>query len=115
MFSSLRYRLIFFIISALFVFTSLPLVTSASDDFDDSDEDLSAEIWDPLEPVNRGIFWFNDKLYEYILRPVSEGYDYITPTPIQIAFKNFFRNLDAPLDFFSLNLKKLVNQWPDLF
>ena len=34
----------------------------------------SATIADPLEPLNRFFFHFNDKLYYWILKPVARGY-----------------------------------------
>jgi phospholipid-binding lipoprotein MlaA len=57
----------------------------------------SQEISDPLEPINRGIFWFNDKLDVYFLEPVTIGYDFITPQPVQNSVTNFFRNLNFPI------------------
>lgn len=55
------------------------------------------EISDPLEPVNRGIFWFNDTLDVYALEPIARGYDYVTPQPVQDSVTNFFRNLNYPV------------------
>ena len=52
---------------------------------------------DPLEGFNRGMFWFNDKLYRYALSPLSSGYHSITPTPIKKGLSNFFQNLREPL------------------
>lgn len=60
------------------------------------DEDLG--VWDPIEPVNRGIFWFNDKVDRYLLEPVAKGYEKVTPDPIQKGVRNFFRNLRGPID-----------------
>ncbi len=54
------------------------------------------EISDPLEPLNRGIFWFNDTLDVYVFEPVAEGYDYVVPDPLQRGFSNFFSNLKYP-------------------
>lgn len=48
---------------------------------------------DPFESYNRAMFSFNDNLDEYILRPVSEGYDKILPSPIKTGVSNFFSNL----------------------
>ena len=28
---------------------------------------------DPLEPMNRGIFWFNEKLDDYVMAPVAKA------------------------------------------
>jgi phospholipid-binding lipoprotein MlaA len=52
--------------------------------------------WDPIEPVNRGVFWFNDKLDSYVLEPASRGYDYVTPEFVQRRVSNFFSNLKGP-------------------
>lgn len=52
--------------------------------------------YDPIEPFNRGVFWFNDKFDVYLLEPVSDGYDYVVPDSGQIGVTNFFRNLRYP-------------------
>lgn len=54
------------------------------------------EISDPIEPVNRGIFWFNDKLDVYLLEPVARGYTDIMPERAQKGVSNFFENLRYP-------------------
>ncbi|HBD34196.1 MAG TPA: ABC transporter [Cupriavidus sp.] len=48
---------------------------------------------DPLEPFNRGVSTFNDKLDTYALKPVATVYSDYTPTPVQIAVGNFFSNV----------------------
>jgi phospholipid-binding lipoprotein MlaA len=55
-----------------------------------------AKIADPLEPVNRGIFWFNDKLYIYLFKPVARGLRVI-PEPARVSVSNFFSNLGTPV------------------
>ena len=55
------------------------------------------EIYDPLEPVNRGIFWFNDKLDVYVLEPVARGYDAIVPEAVDSGITNFFLNIKFPI------------------
>lgn len=60
---------------------------------------LSAQpivVADPLEPVNRLFFHFNDKLYFWVLKPVSKGYGKILPQPARICVKNFFSNIATP-------------------
>jgi len=68
-------------------------------DWTEFDEDENGElvVWDPLEPFNRGMFWFNDKLYFYLLKPVARGYRTVTPEPVRESVGNFFRNLTAPV------------------
>ena len=48
---------------------------------------------DPLEPMNRVIFGFNEMVDDNILEPVAEGYRYITPDPMEDSITNFFNNL----------------------
>lgn len=48
---------------------------------------------DPWEGFNRGVFAFNDTLDHYALRPVAQGYDAVTPHPVQEGVTNFFNNL----------------------
>ena len=49
---------------------------------------------DPMEPLNRAVFSFNDGIDRTIIRPVAVAYDAVTPTPIQTGVRNFFGNLD---------------------
>lgn len=49
---------------------------------------------DPLEPFNRAMFTFNDKLDIYLLKPAATVYDAIVPTPINLGIHNFFNNLN---------------------
>jgi phospholipid-binding lipoprotein MlaA len=49
---------------------------------------------DPIEPVNRAIYQFNDGVDRAVLKPVAEGYKTITPHFVQTGVRNFFSNLD---------------------
>ena len=57
--------------------------------------DASA-VPDPVAPFNRLMFHFNDKLYFWLLKPVSQGYDKILPDRAQKGIRNAFRNLGMP-------------------
>jgi len=63
------------------------------------DEDVrgKAGIADPLEPFNRAMFRFNDKLYFWVLKPVAQGYGTIVPKPVRTGVKNFFSNIASPI------------------
>jgi phospholipid-binding lipoprotein MlaA len=67
-----------------------------SDPFDEGQEEI--RIADPIEPVNRAFFWFNDKLYFYVLKPVARTYR-IVPETGRVAVGRFFSNLSAPVRF----------------
>jgi len=55
-----------------------------------------ASIADPLEPLNRFFFHFNDKLYYWVLKPVARVYSGFFPEDLQIAIRNAFDNLRTP-------------------
>ena len=38
---------------------------------------------DPLEPMNRGIFWFNEQVDRWLLEPIATGYDWVAPERVQ--------------------------------
>jgi phospholipid-binding lipoprotein MlaA len=56
---------------------------------------VQAETQDPLEPVNRKVFRFNDALDRWILKPVARGYDRL-PDPMKRGIGNVFENLSTP-------------------
>lgn len=62
------------------------------------DEEWKAQesLADPLEPLNRVFFQFNDKLYFWFLKPAARVYGLFIPADLQIAIKNFFDNLWGP-------------------
>ena len=65
---------------------------------EDWDADVpQVAIADPLEPINRVFFAFNDKLYFWVLRPIAKGYRYAIPEPFRVGFRNMFSNLAMPI------------------
>lgn len=51
---------------------------------------------DPLEPLNRAVYSFNETLDRYVMRPVASGYRTAIPPPIRHGVSNFFNNLYEP-------------------
>ena len=49
---------------------------------------------DPLEPINRTVYKFNDTVDKLVLKPVAKGYKAVMPTPGQTMVHNFFSNLN---------------------
>ena len=73
------------------------LNTSIEPDVDDFlDETDFSIVADPIEPFNRAMFWFNDKLYFYFLKPIARVYR-VVPEDIRVSVANFFSNLGAPV------------------
>ena len=67
---------------------------------DPFDEEMAAPpptVPDPLEPLNRAFFVFNDKLYFWVLKPVARAYRAVLPQPARVAVRNVFRNLGSPV------------------
>ena len=94
-----------------------------TDDLSDQDLDLGGDldfleedvegsqivtIADPLEPFNRAMFHFNDKLYFWFLKPAAQGYNWVLPEGFRISVRNFFLNLLFPVRFVSCILQANV-------
>jgi phospholipid-binding lipoprotein MlaA len=73
--------------------------------FEYDEDEKPFTVSDPLEPVNRGIFWFNDKLYFYLLKPVARGYRWAVPEPWRVAVQNVFSNLASPVRIINAGLQ----------
>ncbi|MFZ0615979.1 MAG: VacJ family lipoprotein [Chthoniobacterales bacterium] len=69
----------------------------ANDDLDEYSN--AALIADPIEPVNRGIFWVNHQLYHYAFHPLSRAYKTVFPSPVRTGIYNVFDNLEYPVRF----------------
>jgi phospholipid-binding lipoprotein MlaA len=68
---------------------------------------------DPLEGLNRTVYKFNDVVDKVALKPVAEGYQAITPTPVQTGVNNFFKNIRDVVtlvnELFQFKLKQGAN------
>ncbi len=71
------------------------------DDFDNEFDDQGGGnevlIADPLEGFNRSMFYLNDKLYFYLMKPVARGYRAVVPRPARTSVSNAFHNLATPV------------------
>lgn len=52
---------------------------------------------DPLEPVNRAVYTFNDYVDRGVLKPVARGYVAVVPDVARTGVRNFFNNLLEPV------------------
>lgn len=77
---------------------------------DDFEQEVSASIHDPLEPINRVIFNFNDGLYRHIVKPFARTYSKIVPDPVERGIGNVFENLEFPARFVSNSLQGRFGQ-----
>lgn len=55
------------------------------------------EMSDPIEPLNRFIFGFNDILDRVLIEPLAKGYKAVLPSFVRDSVQSFLRNLQSPL------------------
>lgn len=67
--------------------STLLLLTSCASTTDEGD------VSDPLEPVNRAVYEFNETVDKHIAKPIAQTYQY-APSPIRTGIGNFFNNVD---------------------
>ena len=54
---------------------------------------------DPLEPMNRKVFAFNQGVDRAVLKPVAKGYVRVIPSKGRDGIRNFIKNLNEPVVF----------------
>ncbi len=54
---------------------------------------------DPLEPLNRVIFQFNEVVYMVLLDPIARTYNRVLPSKVRLVISNFLSNLASPVTF----------------
>lgn len=52
---------------------------------------------DPLEPMNRFFFGFNEIFNDYLLGPIAKGYNAVLPEAVRGAIGNMFDNIKLPV------------------
>ncbi len=65
---------------------------------------------DPLEPLNRKIFGFNEAVDQVLLKPVAQGYAKVTPEPVQTALGNVISNIKGVWSAVNLFLQGRVGE-----
>lgn len=58
-----------------------------------------SDVHDPLEPMNRAVFAFNQVVDGLVLEPAAELYGLVTPKPVRTAVRNLLDTLAAPVVF----------------
>ena len=54
----------------------------------------TGNLRDPLEPINRGIYQFNDGVDRALIKPAAEFYRFAIPPFMRTGVRNFFSNLN---------------------
>lgn len=55
--------------------------------------------WDPIEGVNRKMFWFNEQLDRWVMTPAAKGWNWLAPDAVQRSISRFFDNSQLPVVF----------------
>jgi phospholipid-binding lipoprotein MlaA len=63
------------------------------------DASQAAQVWDPIESVNRRTLRGNLLVDRFFLDPVTRGYAYVVPDPARRSVRRFFLNLWSPAVF----------------
>jgi phospholipid-binding lipoprotein MlaA len=63
------------------------------------------ETNDPLEPMNRAFFDFNDAAYTHVLFPIGRGYVWLLPDPARTGIHNALGNIHEPVSFVNKTLQ----------
>jgi len=80
------------------------------DDDEYADEQDAVLIPDPWIEMNQGLYTFNDKMYFWVLKPVSRGYGFIIPQELRQAIRNAFYNIRFPVRFVNCLLQGKVRK-----
>lgn len=75
-----------------------------SDEFYENEQPAGHDK-DPLEPMNRVLFDFNDKMYFWVMEPVADIYSRVLPQDLRGCIGNFFWNLAEPVHFINALLQ----------
>lgn len=72
-----------------------------ADETADADDEFGLDSFDiaepdPLEPVNRKVFGFNQAIDDWLLSPVARGYAFVVPEPGRRAVRRMFENFSLP-------------------
>lgn len=92
-----------------FSFAAPAFAAVNNNNYDDEGEEPFGEdhiaTLDPLEPMNRAFFQFNDRLYFWFLKPVGTFYGKVIPPGIRTDIKNAYENILFPIRFVNNTLQ----------
>jgi phospholipid-binding lipoprotein MlaA len=61
--------------------------------------DGANRVNDPLEPINRRVFWFNEQADRWLFEPAGTVWDWVVPHRVQTSIRNLFENARFPVVF----------------
>jgi len=85
-----------FVLSGVLV-SAVAVADCAAGDVTSAGQGSAQTVEDPLEDINRVTSEFNRVVRGAVIDPVIDGYQYVTPQPVQSAVSNIFSNLSEPV------------------
>jgi phospholipid-binding lipoprotein MlaA len=71
--------------------------TNEDEEIEDIDIEMEVTfVKDSIQPLNRAMFTFNDRVYYWFFRPLSNGYEAVVPEKARLGVRNFFTNVRTP-------------------
>jgi len=64
---------------------------------DEWEDEANVVISDPIEPVNRGTFWLNHQIYQFLLKPFAKTYKFLLPEFARRGINNAYENVRFPV------------------
>lgn len=94
---------------------ALGIHAAGADDFQDFEDEYAERplIADPLQPLNRVFYTFNDRLYFWVMKPVATGYAKVVPLPARQGVRNVFDNVGMPRRFVNCLLQGKLRRGGD--
>jgi len=69
------------------------------------DYEGTAEVSDPIEPLNRATFALNDGIYKWVFTPIAKTYTTLFPKPVRKSIDNAYENVKFPVRFVNSGLQ----------
>ncbi|HEY6006949.1 MAG TPA: alpha/beta fold hydrolase [Geobacteraceae bacterium] len=73
------------------------------------------DVSDPLEPVNRALYRVNATLDEYLVLPLTRGYEFVTPVFVQDRVSDLFSNVSDIRNFANALLQLRPRRTAEIF
>lgn len=78
---------------------------------EDAEHDIDfLEIYDPWEPMNRGLYKFNADFDSGIMLPLTNAYETVTPPPLRTGVHNVIQNLNEVPTFVNCVLQGKIEK-----
>lgn len=71
----------------------------ANSNAQEEDAPPTPPINDPLEPLNRGIYFINMGIDGIIMKPLALAYRHLLPDPVRSSIGHFYVNINSPVSF----------------